>query len=190
MKFEETPDLILDARKNYLIYFLLQGDEVVYVGQTTQNLIRPFSHKDKTFDSVAIIYQSEDKEELNVIEEYYIKKYAPKYNRVFNPEGYANGIINECYEIEKLKEFNQYCMTREQLNKKLELENLSGLSKKEFKKLKKSDFKFYDNYIILDPKSYLRLIKLRLLPKSKRIIHKENFSDTVDQILKEMQGGL
>lgn len=182
MKFEEEPDLILDARKNYLIYFLLQGDEVVYVGQTTQNLIRPFSHKDKKFDSVAVIYQSEDKEELNVIEEYYIKKYAPKYNRVFNPEGYANEVITECYEIEKIKEFTQYCMTREQLNTKLELENVSGLSRREFKKLKKQGYRFYDKYIVLDPKSYLKLLKSRLKDEL-------DFTDTVEQIFRNLYEG-
>lgn len=190
MKFEETPDLILDARKNYLIYFLLLGGDVVYVGQTTQNMLRPFAHKDKIFDSVAIIYQSEDKEELNANEEFYIKKYSPKYNRVFNPDGYANGVITECYEIEKLKELTQYCMTMKELNKKLGLENVPVLTKREFKNLKKYGFKFYEGLIVLDPKSYLRLIKSRLVPKRKRMKAYSSFSETVDRIVLELHGKL
>lgn len=74
MIFEEKEDLTLDATRNWIIYFLIKNKEVVYVGQSTQNVLRPFSHKDKDFDTVKIIYQGEDKNLLNQNEEFYIKK--------------------------------------------------------------------------------------------------------------------
>lgn len=190
MQFEEKPDLLLDATKNYLIYFLLKDNDVVYVGQTTQNLLRPFAHKDKIFDKIAIIYQTENKQVLNDIEEFFIKKYSPKYNKVFNPDGYANQVITDFAEIEKIKHFSNYFMNREQVNNLLKEHGLSELSKRDFRKLKKLGFKYFHNLVMMDPHSFLQLMKIRVQPNNiiaKR--YKKNFSETVKSILTEMQYG-
>lgn len=63
------------------IYFLCQGDVVVYVGQTHSGLYRPYSHhKDKQFDNVKIIPCKLN--ELDALERHFIEKYQAHYNIV------------------------------------------------------------------------------------------------------------
>jgi hypothetical protein len=81
-KFSETGEISLSIGSDFgncFIYFLLQGEEVVYVGQTKKGLARPFTHKDKLYDNVKII-KCEEKD-LTLLESSYIAKYAPKYNK-------------------------------------------------------------------------------------------------------------
>lgn len=81
-KFDE-PDYIHMTLPNpdYLIYFLCQGDVVVYVGQTHSGLYRPYSHhKGKEFDNVKIIPCKLN--ELDALEKHFIEKYKPHYNIV------------------------------------------------------------------------------------------------------------
>lgn len=83
MKFEETKDVItIEKYQNVFIYFLLSKSEVMYVGQTKQGIVRPMSHKDKCFDEIKIIYCKEN--ELDLLEDLYIKKYKPYYNKAVN----------------------------------------------------------------------------------------------------------
>lgn len=195
MIFEEKEDISLDANKNWMIYFLIKNNEVVYVGQTTQNLIRPFSHKDKDFDTVKIIYQAEDKELLNKNEEFYIKKYSPKYNKTFNSNGYSDSLINHMFEVEKIKYLTQYYMTREQINDELLKYKVQPLTKKEFKKLYKSGFYLYDKQYLMDPDSLMKLITQRIHPENTKIAitsnikktKKNNFADTVNELLKQFE---
>ena len=98
VKFEENECFRFDVPKinNSLVYFLLYNEEVVYVGQTVQGLVRPLSHKDKVFDSVAVISVPEDL--LTAVEDYYISKYTPKYNktmRMYLPMLVARNRIRE-----------------------------------------------------------------------------------------------
>lgn len=65
-----------------MIYFLLDNNVVVYVGQTKQGILRPLSHKDKKYDTIKILYC--DEKELNRLEDRYITKYRPKYNKTLN----------------------------------------------------------------------------------------------------------
>lgn len=56
MKFkEQSKSLNIPVAREPIIYFLLNGDEVVYVGQSITGLCRPYSHSDKQFDNVSII---------------------------------------------------------------------------------------------------------------------------------------
>ncbi len=83
MKFLEEGNIItIPNCDNCFIYFLIEKDEVVYVGQTIQGMLRPFQHKDKNFDTIKIIYCTP--EDLDKLEEKYIKKYLPKYNQHCN----------------------------------------------------------------------------------------------------------
>lgn len=69
------------------IYFLLDGEKVVYVGKTEYGLKRILCHiTDKTFDRIKI--KVFDKDMLDVKETYYIAKYNPKYNKVI-PNAYS-----------------------------------------------------------------------------------------------------
>lgn len=84
MIFEEKADyevsISSDLKSNVFVYFLLQGKEVVYIGQTTKGIIRPISHvNDKEFDSIKIMYC--ERENLGELEHDYILKYNPKYNK-------------------------------------------------------------------------------------------------------------
>lgn len=84
MKFSETANaktLNVVGFPEVFIYYLLKNEEVVYVGQTTQGLSRPFSHiHDKDFDEVKIIGCKND--DLNSKEAKAITKYKPKYNKI------------------------------------------------------------------------------------------------------------
>ena len=65
-----------------IIYFLLNDDEVVYVGQSKNGIARPVSHCDKVFNRIKILPCKMT--ELNYLEDIYIVKYKPKYNLEFN----------------------------------------------------------------------------------------------------------
>ena len=80
MKFEESEFLDLTDTPLVFIYFLIHDDEVVYVGQTMRGLSRVYSHiHNKHFTKIYIIECDED--ELDYLEDYYIFKYRPIYNK-------------------------------------------------------------------------------------------------------------
>lgn len=84
MKFNEANKNIInfEVKTFSAIYFLLFHNEVVYVGQTTQGIIRPLSHKDKVYDSIKIL--PTDESSLDYAEDFFISKYVPKYNKSRN----------------------------------------------------------------------------------------------------------
>lgn len=84
MKFSETNSNIktIPNITDSLIYFLLNGKEVVYVGQTHHGLRRPFSHRDKDFTEIKFFFCPQ--QELDYWEDCYIQKYKPIYNRQSN----------------------------------------------------------------------------------------------------------
>ena len=84
-KFEEKNCKTIEVIRKPLIYFLINNDEVVYVGQTKYGLSRPFSHRDKEFNRLEILECKEN--ELDILENKYIIKYQPKYNTLIN-KGY------------------------------------------------------------------------------------------------------
>lgn len=102
MVFEEKQARKL-LRMKGIIYFLLSKGEVVYVGKSVHNINRPFEHKDKTFDEVYFYRLTdefpmdqevfsdfckentiEEKDLLDIYEDYFIMKYKPKYNKTMN----------------------------------------------------------------------------------------------------------
>ena len=83
MKYDENDNFyIIQKISDCFVYILLKNNEVVYVGQTSVGLSRPYSHNDKDFDSIGIFYC--DKDKLDLVEDNFIKKYAPKYNKQVN----------------------------------------------------------------------------------------------------------
>lgn len=116
MIFEEEA-LTIPKVKNCLIYFLLKNDEVVYVGQTKSGLYRPLSHiYSKDFDTIKIIETNE--KDLDLLEDEFIKKYKPLYNKQVN---YAKN-----YGLEKVRN-NVRSLTN---NKNYSLRDLRKLLKK------------------------------------------------------------
>lgn len=93
--------------KQIFVYLLLENKKVVYVGQTTNGLNRikqHFKNSEKKFDDYKIIKCS--KKDLNEIENFYILKYKPKYNKKINSSN-----VKITYIIAKLKDvigFNPY----------------------------------------------------------------------------------
>ena len=88
MQFNESESIYISMPiiPDIFIYFLLdENNEVVYVGQTTNGLQRPYSHIiNKEFNRVIIIPC--DINELDEFENKYILKYRPKYNKILNFE--------------------------------------------------------------------------------------------------------
>ena len=72
----------IDFKRNSFIYFLIKDNEIVYVGQTKAGLSRIFQHNDKKFDSYSIIECEQS--ELDELENEYIIKFNPKYNKTIN----------------------------------------------------------------------------------------------------------
>lgn len=87
----------------YYVYFLLKDGNVVYVGQTDNILNRIKSHqKNKNFNNVAYITTTKDK--LNYLENYYIMKYEPFYNKLSTDYR----CMSSAYIIKKIREkYNQ-----------------------------------------------------------------------------------
>jgi predicted GIY-YIG superfamily endonuclease len=79
---EQRDFITIPKYKNSFVYLLLKGNDVVYVGQTTQGISRPLSHKDKDFDTIKLKYCNPYN--LDFFEDIYIKKYKPKYNKQLN----------------------------------------------------------------------------------------------------------
>jgi len=80
MEFEENSNCIrIPIAREPIIYFLLDGNEVVYIGQSKLGLFRPYSHSNKHFTSVSVIKCK--LEDLDSLEIFYIRKYMPKYNQ-------------------------------------------------------------------------------------------------------------
>jgi hypothetical protein len=82
MKKQDVSKLL---ENDYIVYFLFDKKEIVYVGQSKNGTARIYSHccknkhiEDKVFDGYSILRCK--KEEINDIEAYYIMKFKPKYN--------------------------------------------------------------------------------------------------------------
>lgn len=79
MEFEEWDNTCsVPVINRPIIYFLMDEEEVVYVGQSKIGLSRPFSHRDKQYTKLQVL-ECEEKD-LDYLESKYIQKYKPKYN--------------------------------------------------------------------------------------------------------------
>lgn len=89
MRFEEQGNILTFPNiQSPIIYFLTDGEEVVYVGQSKTGLSRPYQHANKRFDKVSVFRCKED--ELDYLETKYIQKYKPKYNKtIINSYSYS-----------------------------------------------------------------------------------------------------
>jgi len=109
---------ILDSKRNFkecfIIYALINNDEIVYIGQSTNILLRISNHltSNKVFDSWSIVENLgtyTTSKEVNRLEEKYIRKFLPKYNKMHNTE-YQKKVLdrknNQLQQIEKFRRKN------------------------------------------------------------------------------------
>jgi hypothetical protein len=88
----ERPFVLQDVEKDFAIewkleppqiiigvYFLIQDSEIVYVGQSTNVMTRLLQHKNKEWNGWFCVEC--DMEELTCLEDHYILKFLPKYNK-------------------------------------------------------------------------------------------------------------
>jgi hypothetical protein len=105
MKFEEKNARKYKVKKKEelkwgYIYFLMQGDEVVYVGQTRVGISRPLGHNDKDYDS---FYMKRCKPNLlDKREREMILKYQPIYNGNYNNDNSTIGRMRLTKELEEI----------------------------------------------------------------------------------------
>ncbi len=87
------------------IYFLVDDDEVVYVGQTTQSLFKRIDQHRTTkyFDRIYSITVL--RSELNTVETHWIRTIKPKYNKTFSGPTHK-------YRIKTLEEANRETILR------------------------------------------------------------------------------
>lgn len=100
MQFKEKADFSFKKLPDNFIYFLCKEGEVVYVGQTTQGILRPLQHKDKEHDEVKLHFV--EKEVLDLAEGYYIAKYKPKYNKA------GTGLLSLMSARNKIREYTGF----------------------------------------------------------------------------------
>lgn len=112
MKFEEKDFIDLTNIPTTFIYFLVQNQNVVYVGQTTKGLSRVYEHlSSKQFSNIYVIPC--DKSDLDYLEDFYIFKYTPIYNKQPNRE--CRFALSKV--IRKLKDkYNSINITKRKLN--------------------------------------------------------------------------
>lgn len=127
-KVYEIPNGIKNA-----VYFLINDNEVVYVGKTSNGLKRIMQHNKKTFNKYSFFEC--DKEKLDFYEDYYIMEYQPKYNKRYNCYRIS---INSAYS--KLSniitnDMNIFEFARYIENNNIELKKFKGTST-----IKKDDF--------------------------------------------------
>lgn len=60
------------------VYFLIKGDEIVYIGQSVNIFARMSGHGNKDYDGITFVPC--DKSELDILESLYILAYQPKLN--------------------------------------------------------------------------------------------------------------
>jgi len=87
--YEEIISSKREFKESYLIYALISNNEIVYIGQSTNILLRISTHltSNKVFDSWSIIENLgtyTTSKEVNRLEEKYIRKFLPKYNKIHN----------------------------------------------------------------------------------------------------------
>jgi len=97
-----------EFKESYLIYALISNDEIVYIGQSTNILLRISTHltSNKVFDSWSIIENLgtyTTSKEVNRLEEKYIKKFLPKYNKIYNAK-YQNKVLNKNTSLKEEQE--------------------------------------------------------------------------------------
>lgn len=123
MIFEEgynyEQEINYDLRSDVFVYFLLYEEDVVYVGQTTAGIQRPLNHiKDKNFNKIKIIYCSI--EELGELEQKFIIKYNPIYNK-------AKHLMQRNRDINTI-----YKTVEKEVIVEVELKNDKNINRKEF----------------------------------------------------------
>lgn len=80
MDFEEIGNIFtLNKSSNHFIYFLLQGNSVVFIGKTQNNLSEIHKHIHESYDTIKVLACSE--EMIEAEESRLIEKYKPIYNR-------------------------------------------------------------------------------------------------------------
>lgn len=97
-----------EFKDDYLIYALIDKDEIVYVGQSKNILLRLNDHRasNKVFDSWCIVENLgtyTTSKEVNRLEEKYIRKFIPKYNKIHNPK-YQKKVLDKNNALKKLDE--------------------------------------------------------------------------------------
>jgi hypothetical protein len=78
-KLDKIPFVV---ERKYVIYFLYDGDNIVYVGKSrdVDARIRAHNSSKKIFDSYSL-YEVLEESSMDIIERYFINKYLPKYNQ-------------------------------------------------------------------------------------------------------------
>ena len=97
-----------EFKDDYLIYALIDKDEIVYVGQSKNILSRLNDHKasNKVFDSWCIVENLgtyTTSKEVNRLEEKYIRKFLPKYNKIHNTK-YQKKVLDKNKALKELEE--------------------------------------------------------------------------------------
>lgn len=90
-----------DSDKFTCVYFLWDGEEIVYIGQTSRHPGYRARHHDTKFKFDSYSYILVKNEVKRIVEWYFIQRFSPKYNRI-TPEPVPSSDV-----------LRQYGLTRE-----------------------------------------------------------------------------
>lgn len=97
-----------EFKEDYIIYALINNNEIVYIGQSKNIILRLSYHRtsNKVFDSWCIVENLgtyTTSREVNRLEEKYIKKFLPKYNKIHNAE-YQKKVLDRNKSLKEQEE--------------------------------------------------------------------------------------
>lgn len=97
-----------EFKEDYIIYALINNNEIVYIGQSKNIFLRLNDHRasNKVFDSWCVVENLgtyTTSKEVNRLEEKYIRKFLPKYNKIHNPK-YQKKVLDKNKALKKLDE--------------------------------------------------------------------------------------
>ena len=97
-----------EFKEDYIIYALINNNEIVYIGQSKNIVVRLSSHRtsNKVFDRWCIVENLgtyTTSKEVNRLEEKYIRKFLPKYNKIHNTE-YQKKVLDRNKSLKEQKE--------------------------------------------------------------------------------------
>lgn len=97
--------IALNKLKYNLVYFLKRGEDIVYVGKSTNIFTRLNGHNDKSYNRVCVQYYKDSKS-CSYAEDYFILRFKPEYNKSVN---LANAKKAKGLREDKSKDISFFC---------------------------------------------------------------------------------
>lgn len=115
------------------VYFLIKGNEIVYIGKTTKGYSRIYQHLyQKTKDFDYYFYASLPLDKIDEYENKYIIMFTPKYNNIL-PKGNTMDAIQKRIKEMKLKDYSyHYVYNIKKIINELKIKPITEINNKKY----------------------------------------------------------